>query len=115
MQIDTRFIPILHTWNTYLNGNGSVVFGYDDEDDSCETLIIEYKHYDGLPSAFTTIDDMVMYKYVYVPSKLFEELIIPQTKRLIAGYKNSKEYKESKYYKLDIIKQRKEELEEDFK
>lgn len=115
MQIDTRFIPIVNTWNSYLKDNGSVVFGYDDDDEDCEILIIEYKHYKGLPSSFTKIDSMAIYKYVYEPSKLFDELIIPQTKILIAGYKNSKEYKASKYYKLDIINQRKEELEEDFK
>lgn len=115
MQIDTRFIPILNTWNSYLKDKGSVVFGYDDDDEDCEILIIEYKHYDGLPSSYIKIDSMAIYKYVCEPSILFEEFIIPQTKKLIAGYKNTKEYKESRYCKLDIIIQRKEEMEEDFK
>ena len=113
--IDSRFIPILNLWNDYLKDNGSVEFSYD-EDDDCETLLIEYKKYKGIPSAFTKIDTIVIYDYCYEKyEKLLVSLIIPQTKKLITGYKNSKEYKQSKYYKIDIIKQRKQDIEEDFK
>lgn len=116
--IDSRFVQVLNLWNNYLKDNGSVEFYNDDEDDDCETLIIEYKKYEGLPSAYTQIDSMVIYDYLCKPKpydKLLDGLIIPQTKRLIAGYKNSKEYKESKYYKMDIVKQRIQDIEEDFK
>ena len=112
--IDSRFVPIVNLWNDYLKDNGSVKF-YDDEDDDCETLIIEYKKYDGLPSAYTKIDTLVIYDCGFDPFKILNFLIIPQTKRLIAAYKNSKEYKESKYGKLDIIKQRIQDINEDFK
>ena len=113
--IDSRLVPVLKLWNAYLNGDGSVVFTYDEEDDSCETLLVEYKKYEDLPSVCTKIDTLVVYKYLYEPSKMLENIIEPQTKMLKTGYNKTKEYKASKYYKLDIINQKTKEIEEDFK
>lgn len=113
--IDSRLVPVLKMWNDYLQDNGLVDFSYDDEDEYCETLLVEYKHYKGLPSAYTKIDTLVIYDCGFDPFKILNFLIIPQTKKLIAGYKSSKEYKESKYYKMDIVNQRKQDMEEDFK
>ena len=112
--IDARFVPFLNLWNAYLTGDGSVEFSYDDEDEACETLLVEYIKYEGLPTVWTKIDTLVVYKYLYEPSKLLENIIEPQTKHLKTCYKNTKEYKASKYYKLDIIQQKTKELEGDF-
>lgn len=114
--IDSRFVPILNLWNNYLKDNGSVEFLNDDEDDEGNTLLVKYEKYKDIPPAFTLFDNMIMYKLLLCsPTQVLEEFIIPQTKRLIAGYKKSKEYKESKYYKMDIVKQRIDDIEEDFK
>lgn len=113
--IDARLVPMLNLWNDYLDSDGSVSFNYDDEDETCETLLVEYKKYEGLPTVWTKIDVLVIYKYLYELSKLLDNIIIPQTKHLITCYKNTKEYKASKYYKLDIINQKTQDMEGDFK
>jgi hypothetical protein len=78
-------------------------------------VILEYTKYPELPPTRTTISRLA-FIHIERPDKYdCEDMIKGNLKSLITVYKMSPEYKQSKYYKYDIVKDKIKQIEEDFK
>jgi hypothetical protein len=78
-------------------------------------VILEYTKYPELPSSKTTISRLAFIQIETPEIYDCEDMIKGNLKSLIAVYKMSLEYKQSKYYKYDIVKDKIKQIEEDFK
>jgi len=117
---DTDTIQILEIINQYLHyvlcDEGTITVNDTNYITDDNYVILEYNKYPELPPARTKID-----KFTFIEIKCradrygLEWFLNRITNTLINGYYNSTEYQQSKYHKYDIIKEKLQEIEEDFK
>ena len=78
-------------------------------------VILVYTKYPELPPTKTTISKLAFIQIERPDMYDSEDMIKGNLKSLITVYKMSPEYKQSKYYKYDMVKDKIKEIEEDFK
>lgn len=78
-------------------------------------VILEYNKYPEIPPTKTSISRLAFIQIERPDMIDCEDMIKRTLKPLITMYKMSSEYKQSKYYKYDMVKDKIKEIEEDFK
>ena len=116
---DTDTIQILEIINKYLHvvlcDEGTITVNNTNYIMNDNYVILEYNKYPELPPARTKIDKLAFMEIKYGRVYLMNGLLNRITNTLINCYYNSTEYQQSKYHKYDIIKEKLQEIEEDFK